>query len=174
VGLGVGEAGAEPAVHRPRSAGHIAGLIGGQKSHDTRDLLGLADAPERMLLAHQTLGLVPIGRVLEPLEHQPGPHEARAHGVDADAVPAELERHAAREPDQPCDWRQAHPTVATTLGWASGVIGSLLAGEVVHQLTGVSEPATTGTAITIDLRTLHVTRERVERDPACPVCSALV
>jgi bacteriocin biosynthesis cyclodehydratase domain-containing protein len=90
----------------------------------------------------------------------------------------ECQERAARRAyplyDELADWRQAHPTVATTLGWASGVIGSLLAGEVVHQLTGVSEPATTGTAITIDLRTLHVTRERVERDPGCPVCSALV
>ncbi|HEX7299605.1 MAG TPA: TOMM precursor leader peptide-binding protein [Solirubrobacteraceae bacterium] len=73
--------------------------------------------------------------------------------------------------DELAEWRQAHPTVATTLGWASGVIGSLLAGEVIHQLTGVTEPATTGTAITIDLRTLEVRRERVERDPDCPLCS---
>jgi hypothetical protein len=47
----------------------------------------------------------------------------------------------------------------------------LLAGEVVHMLTGVAEPATIGAAITIDLRTLRMTRERVGRDPACPVCS---
>jgi molybdopterin/thiamine biosynthesis adenylyltransferase len=86
----------------------------------------------------------------------------------------ECQERAARRTyplyDELADWRQAHPTVATTLGWASGLIGSLLAGEIVHQLTGVSEPATTGTAVTIDLRTLQVTRERVERDPECPVC----
>jgi len=74
--------------------------------------------------------------------------------------------------DELAEWRQTHPTVATTLGWASGIIGSLLAGEVVHQLTGLVEPATTGTAITIDLRTLHATREEVERDPSCPCCGA--
>jgi molybdopterin/thiamine biosynthesis adenylyltransferase len=86
----------------------------------------------------------------------------------------ECQERAARSTyplyDELAEWRQAHPTVATTLGWASGVIGSLLAGEIVHQLTGVSEPATTGTAITIDLRTLEATRERIERDPDCPVC----
>jgi hypothetical protein len=127
-----------------------------------------------MLLAHPALGLLAIGRLCETLEHQPGAHEARAHGVDADAIRTELERHAAREPDQPREWRQRHPTVATTLGWASGVIGSLLAGEVVHQLTGVSEPATTGAAITFDLRTLQVNRERIDRDPWCPLCAGLV
>jgi bacteriocin biosynthesis cyclodehydratase domain-containing protein len=88
----------------------------------------------------------------------------------------ECQERAARRAyplyDELADWRQANPTVATTLGWASGLIGSLLAGEVVHQLTGLTEPATTGTAITIDLRTLHVTREQVQRDPSCPCCGA--
>jgi bacteriocin biosynthesis cyclodehydratase domain-containing protein len=90
----------------------------------------------------------------------------------------ECQERAARRAyplyDELAEWRQARPTVATTLGWASGVVGSLLAGEVVHHLTGVSEPATTGTAITIDLRTLHVTREGVMPDAGCPLCSALV
>jgi bacteriocin biosynthesis cyclodehydratase domain-containing protein len=88
----------------------------------------------------------------------------------------ECQERAARRAyplyDELAGWRQAHPMVATTLGWASGVIGSLLAGEVVHQLTGLVEPATTGTAITIDLRTLQATRERIERDPSCPCCGA--
>jgi molybdopterin/thiamine biosynthesis adenylyltransferase len=87
----------------------------------------------------------------------------------------ECQERAARRAhplyDELAAWRQAHPTVATTLGWASGLVGSLLAGEVVHLLTGVAEPATIGAAITIDLRTLRMTRERVGRDPACPVCS---
>jgi bacteriocin biosynthesis cyclodehydratase domain-containing protein len=74
--------------------------------------------------------------------------------------------------DELAAWRQAHSIVDTTLGWASGVIGSLLAGEVVHALTRLVEPATTGTAITLDLRTLEVSRERLERDPECPVCGS--
>jgi hypothetical protein len=73
--------------------------------------------------------------------------------------------------DELASWRQAHQTVARTLGWASGLVGSLLAGEVAHLLTGATEPATVGTAITIDLHTLRTTRERVERDLACPACS---
>jgi molybdopterin/thiamine biosynthesis adenylyltransferase len=73
--------------------------------------------------------------------------------------------------DELTAWRRAHPAVATTLGWASGLVGSLLAGEAVHLLTGVAEPATIGAAITIDLRTLRTIRACVGRDPACPVCS---
>jgi molybdopterin-synthase adenylyltransferase len=73
--------------------------------------------------------------------------------------------------DELATWRQANPTVATTLGWASGLVGSLLTGEVVHLLTAVTEPATVGAAITIDLRTLQTTHERVARDPSCPACS---
>jgi bacteriocin biosynthesis cyclodehydratase domain-containing protein len=87
----------------------------------------------------------------------------------------ECQERAARRAyplyDELARWRQAHPTVATTLGWASGLVGSLLAGEVVHLLTGIVEPATIGTAVTIDLRTLEVTRDAVDRDPDCPACS---
>jgi molybdopterin-synthase adenylyltransferase len=87
----------------------------------------------------------------------------------------ECQERAARRAfalyDELATWRQANPTVATTLGWASGLVGSLLAGEVVHLLTAVIEPATVGAAITIDLRTLQTTHERVARDPRCPACS---
>jgi molybdopterin/thiamine biosynthesis adenylyltransferase len=87
----------------------------------------------------------------------------------------ECQERAARRAyplyDELAAWRQANPTVATTLGWASGLVGSLLAGEVVHLLTGVAEPATIGAAVTIDLRTLEVTRERVERDRDCSMCA---
>jgi len=86
----------------------------------------------------------------------------------------ECQERAARRAhplyDELAAWRQANPSVATTLGWASGLVGSLLAGEVVHLLTGVAQPATVGAAITVDLRTLRTTRERTERDPACPAC----
>jgi molybdopterin/thiamine biosynthesis adenylyltransferase len=85
----------------------------------------------------------------------------------------ECQERAARRAcplyDELASWRQAHPTPATTLGWASGLVGALLAGEVVHLLTG-AEPATLGAAITFDLRTLAVGSERVARDPRCPVC----
>ena len=63
-----------------------------------------------------------------------------------------------------------NPVLPAALGWASGLIGTLLAGEVVHQLTGVVQPATLGTSISIDLRTLEVAREPVARDADCPAC----
>jgi hypothetical protein len=48
-------------------------------------------------------------------------------------------------------------------------VGTLLAMEVMHALTGVT-PATAGAALLFDLRTLACRRELVERDPACPDC----
>jgi molybdopterin-synthase adenylyltransferase len=63
--------------------------------------------------------------------------------------------------------RQATNSVAATLGAASGLIGSLLAMEVIHHLTGICEPATTGRGLVVDLRDLSVTWESVEPDPSC-------
>lgn len=57
-----------------------------------------------------------------------------------------------------------------TLGAASGLVGSLLAMEVVHHLTGIRPPATLGSALIFDLQTFEVRREPIERDPSCPVC----
>jgi molybdopterin/thiamine biosynthesis adenylyltransferase len=62
------------------------------------------------------------------------------------------------------------PARGATLGPASGIVGTLLAMEVMHALTGVT-PATAGTALLFDLRTLGSRREPVERDPACPDCA---
>jgi bacteriocin biosynthesis cyclodehydratase domain-containing protein len=60
-----------------------------------------------------------------------------------------------------------------TLGAASGLIGSLLAMEVIHHLTGICPPATLGSALIFDLRTFEGRREPVRRDPCCPVCGHL-
>ena len=57
-----------------------------------------------------------------------------------------------------------------TLGAASGLIGSLLAMEVIHHLTGICPPAALGSALIFDLRTFTTRREPVERDPSCPLC----
>lgn len=87
----------------------------------------------------------------------------------------ECQERAARRAfplyDELAAWREAHPLAAATLGWASGLIGSLLAGEVIHELAGNVEPATMGTAVSVDLRTLAVFRDPVPRDPACPACA---
>jgi bacteriocin biosynthesis cyclodehydratase domain-containing protein len=87
---------------------------------------------------------------------------------------AECQERAARRAfplyDELEAWREVNPVLPAALGWASGLIGTLLAGEVVHQLTGVVQPATLGTSISIDLRTLEVAREPVARDADCPAC----
>ena len=59
---------------------------------------------------------------------------------------------------------------AATFGPACGLIGSLVATDVVHHLTGICEPATLGTALLVDIRRMEVTRETVPRSPGCPVC----
>ena len=58
---------------------------------------------------------------------------------------------------------QTSPSRAATLGPTSAIVGSLVAMELVHLLIG-SAPATAGTAFTIDIRTLQVSREAVPRD----------
>jgi bacteriocin biosynthesis cyclodehydratase domain-containing protein len=63
---------------------------------------------------------------------------------------------------------------AATLGPASGIIGSLIAMEVVHALTGIADPASLGSAIVIDLRDLSITREALPRDPTCERCGTSV
>jgi len=63
--------------------------------------------------------------------------------------------------------RSRNPTDAATLGAASGTIGSLIAMEAIHYLTGAVKPATTGKAMIMDLRTLAVKFEAVGRDPEC-------
>jgi molybdopterin-synthase adenylyltransferase len=68
-------------------------------------------------------------------------------------------------------FRRSRPTpAAATLGPASGMIGSVLSMEALHHLTGLAEPATLGTSVALDLRTLEVTREPIARRPDCPVC----
>jgi len=63
--------------------------------------------------------------------------------------------------------RTENPTDAATLGPASGTIGSLIAMEAVHHLTGTMDPATLGQAMLMDLRTFQVEFEPVEPDPGC-------
>jgi len=64
------------------------------------------------------------------------------------------------------------PSRAATLGPASAIVGSLVALELMHLLIGVA-PATTATALTIDIRTLQASRDVVPRDGGCPACSAV-
>jgi bacteriocin biosynthesis cyclodehydratase domain-containing protein len=59
---------------------------------------------------------------------------------------------------------------AATLGPGAGLVGNLVALEILHHLTGLAEPATLGAAITVDLRTLAIERDPVPQEPNCPVC----
>jgi bacteriocin biosynthesis cyclodehydratase domain-containing protein len=70
--------------------------------------------------------------------------------------------------------RRDHETAATTLGPASGVVGTLLAMEVMHLLLGSQPPATEGRALLVDMRTLETRWETVERRADCPACNHLV
>ena len=86
-------------------------------------------------------------------------------------VPAEA---AAREQqplfDELVEFRRRRRARAATFGPACGLIGSLLATEAVHHLTGVAAPSTLGRALLVDLRTLEVSWEQAERRVSCPCC----
>lgn len=66
--------------------------------------------------------------------------------------------------------RRARLPVTSTLGSIAAMIGAAVAGDVVHHLTGLMDPASLGTALILDVRDLSVRREPIERDPECPRC----
>jgi bacteriocin biosynthesis cyclodehydratase domain-containing protein len=69
--------------------------------------------------------------------------------------------------------RRREPPAATTLGPASGIVGTLLALEVMHLLVRAEPPATFDRALLIDMGTLQTRWEAIERDPDCPTCAGL-
>jgi bacteriocin biosynthesis cyclodehydratase domain-containing protein len=73
---------------------------------------------------------------------------------------------------QVADHRRLHPAPAITLGPASGVVGTLMALEIMHLLVGPGPVATQGRALLIDMQTLEQRWEAFERDPGCPVCGS--
>jgi bacteriocin biosynthesis cyclodehydratase domain-containing protein len=72
--------------------------------------------------------------------------------------------------DELVEHRQRHAPVAATLGAASGLIGSLIAMEVIHWITGICEPATLGRGFLFDLRDFSMTWQEVPSEPDCPAC----
>jgi molybdopterin-synthase adenylyltransferase len=66
--------------------------------------------------------------------------------------------------------RSQQPSGAATFGPACALIGSCVATEIVHRLTGVCAPHTVGAALELDLRTLAVQRLPVGRAAGCAVC----
>jgi bacteriocin biosynthesis cyclodehydratase domain-containing protein len=69
--------------------------------------------------------------------------------------------------DELVEHRKRSAPVAATLGAPSGLIGSLLAMEVIHWITGISEPATLGRGVVFDLRDFSSEWQAVEPDPDC-------
>jgi bacteriocin biosynthesis cyclodehydratase domain-containing protein len=67
-------------------------------------------------------------------------------------------------------YREAHHRPAATVGPLSGLVGSLLATDAMHLITGVATPATQGRALVIDSRTLAVDVETATREPGCERC----
>jgi bacteriocin biosynthesis cyclodehydratase domain-containing protein len=76
--------------------------------------------------------------------------------------------------DVAVEQRRAQPSPSATLGPACGMIGGQVGMEVLHLLTGLSEPSTLGVAHIYDLRTMEVEREPVVPEPDCPVCAHLL
>ena len=75
--------------------------------------------------------------------------------------------------DAVVEQRRAKPSPAATLGPACGLIGSQVALDVLHLLTGLAEPSTQGVAHIYDLRTMELKREPVVPEPDCPVCGEM-
>ncbi|HEV3001916.1 MAG TPA: TOMM precursor leader peptide-binding protein [Solirubrobacteraceae bacterium] len=67
-------------------------------------------------------------------------------------------------------WRRDRPSSAATFGPACGLIGSMLANDVVNHLTGIAPAATLGRALLVDMNTLERRDEPVPRRPGCPRC----
>jgi bacteriocin biosynthesis cyclodehydratase domain-containing protein len=74
--------------------------------------------------------------------------------------------------DHLVDQRRGSPSPAATLGPVCAFVGGQVALDVVHQLTGLCEPASKGSLRLFDTRTLSVTAEAVPRDPLCEVCAS--
>jgi bacteriocin biosynthesis cyclodehydratase domain-containing protein len=72
--------------------------------------------------------------------------------------------------DELADARRRDPPPATTLGPASGAIGTLLGLEVMHLIAAADPPATHDRAMLLDMRTLEARWEAIERDPDCDAC----
>jgi hypothetical protein len=49
-------------------------------------------------------------------------------------------------------------------------VGQVIATEVLHHLTALARPATTGAVWTMDLRSLEAERTPVRRRAGCPAC----
>jgi bacteriocin biosynthesis cyclodehydratase domain-containing protein len=75
--------------------------------------------------------------------------------------------------DAMIEQRRAKPSPAGTMGPACGLIGSHVALDLMHLLTGLAKPSAHGVEHIYDLRTMEVKRNPVVPEPDCPVCGAM-
>jgi molybdopterin-synthase adenylyltransferase len=75
--------------------------------------------------------------------------------------------------DELATYRRRDPPRATTLGPASGLIGTLLGLEVMHLLASSNPPATHDRALLIDIGTFETRWETIERDLDCACCAGV-
>jgi molybdopterin-synthase adenylyltransferase len=88
------------------------------------------------------------------------------------ACAEERYRRESPEFDELVAARKGTSAVAATFAPGCALIGAVTSADVVHHLTGLAEPATLGSALVYDTRTMEMRREHVERLPGCPVCTA--
>jgi len=74
--------------------------------------------------------------------------------------------------DELVERRRGRPSPAATLGPVCAFVGGQVALEALHQLTGLTAPASLGVAHIYDLRTMEITKEAVPRVATCEVCSS--
>lgn len=67
--------------------------------------------------------------------------------------------------------QRSRPSVASTLGPASGLIAAQVGMDVVHLLTGLARPASWNASCMYDLRSMEVRRFELPADPRCRTCS---
>jgi bacteriocin biosynthesis cyclodehydratase domain-containing protein len=116
----------------------------------------------RLGLPHLTAGQQPPLVRVGPLSI---PGRTPCHACSERALERRFERYASLKAA-----RMATARPATTLGPASGLIGTLIASEVMHALIGAMPPATAGRAVLIDLRTLTSRAVPVTGEGACRGC----
>jgi bacteriocin biosynthesis cyclodehydratase domain-containing protein len=79
---------------------------------------------------------------------------------------------ASRSYEDYVAFRGSEPIATPTLGPGSCVVGGMIGVELLHLLAG-HMPSTHGVAVLVNMRTMAVRHERVERDPACATCKHL-
>jgi bacteriocin biosynthesis cyclodehydratase domain-containing protein len=68
------------------------------------------------------------------------------------------------------DQQRSRPSVAATLGPASGLIAAQVGMDLVHLLTGLARPASWNASCMYDLRSMEVRRFELPVEPGCRTC----